>query len=131
MFHATVTGNLLENPKKRFVNVGDKPVTVVELRIMSDMYRKDASGSYVQNDKSTFPVSVSIWNEKVGETVEEVLVTGARVQVTGTLTQANAYIGKDGKPYSDIHVNADTVALLISPRIKAITFAPKNNGEGD
>lgn len=93
--------------------------------ILTGNLGKDPEFKYTQNGKAvaTFPLAVgdgddeALWVtietwEKTAEFVGQYLKKGNSVLVNGRLKKAEAWIGKDGKPYAKLVVNGKQIELL-------------------
>jgi single-strand DNA-binding protein len=124
---ATLTGNLLTGPVTKTAPTKEGPKPVVELRVMAAYYREesgeDGNTRYVQDEKKTFPVQVSIWNEQIGVQAMKLLKVGASVTCTGTLF-ANPYTDGNGNPQAGLSLSANTVKLGLS-RVEDVIFREK------
>ena len=124
---AIVEGNLLTAPVTKVVKVKDGQKPVVELRVMAASYRAEDDGNggmqYVQDEKKTIPVQVSIWSERLGENAMKLLQTGARVRCTGSL-YASPYLDSNGEAQCGLNLTAESVTLGLS-RIESIAYREK------
>ena len=124
---ATLTGNLLTAPVTKMAPTKDGQKSVVELRVMAAYYREEAGENgktrYVQDDKKTFPVQVSIWGEQLGAQAMKILKTGASVTCTGTLF-ASPYTDGNGQPQAGLSLMASTVKLGLS-RVDEVVYREK------
>lgn len=124
---ATLNGNLLTAPVTKMAPTKDGQKPVVELRVMAAYYREESGDGgqtrYIQDDKKTFPVQVSIWNERLGEQVMKLCKTGASVTCTGTLF-ASPYADGNGQPQAGLNLSANSVKLGLS-RVEDVTYREK------
>jgi single-stranded DNA-binding protein len=84
---STIRGNVLVNPTTKAVKVGKEEKQIVELRIMSDVYKQNATGELEQDEAKTHPVQLTIWNETLGKSVASLIRKGMRVVVEGQTYQ--------------------------------------------
>ena len=124
---ATLNGNLLTAPVTKMAPTKDGQKPVVELRVMAAYYREEAGEGgqprYVQDDKKTFPVQVSIWNEQLGEQVLKLCKTGASVSCSGTLF-TSPYVDGNGQPQAGLNLSANSVKLGLS-RVEDVIYREK------
>lgn len=124
---AVVEGNLLAAPVTKMVTTKDGQKPVVELRVMAAFYRPEEGESgetrYVQDDKKTVPVQVSVWGERLGEAVMRLLKKGANVRCTGALF-TSPYVDSNGDAQAGLHMSAETLTLGLY-RIEEIVFREK------
>jgi len=57
-----VIGNLLQSPEQRFVKVKGEDKKITELRVFSDVYKRDGD-NLVQDESKSIAYNVTIWNE--------------------------------------------------------------------
>lgn len=119
----TTIGNLLKNPERKIVKTAKGDQYITELRLMADVYRRDAQDNLVQDREKSEPTNVTIWNEKLGEQVFRHFKSGCRVIVLGE-QDIQRWQDKDGQNQFQVHVNAAVVAL-IPYRIENIEFAAR------
>lgn len=117
---ARLVGNVLTAPTlKRIKTVkGDQPI--VELRVMSASYRKTDDGRYEQIDERTFPVDVTVWNERLHEPILKLIKTGASVTITGDL-HVNPWIAENQEAQAGVQINADSVSLNLA-RVEEVVY---------
>jgi single-stranded DNA-binding protein len=128
MISASLKGNVLANPVQKTVSVKGQEVKITELRIMSDVWRKQGD-EMVQDESKTSPVQVTIWNERLAEKVAAVVRSGMRVEARGDLwlqrnpaTEEERNQGK--RDYADLRMDADDLCLALN-RVEAITMRQK------
>ena len=121
----TTTGNLLKNPERKIVKTAKGDQYITELRMMADVYKRDANDNLVQDRDKSEPVKVTIWNEKLGEEVFRHFKSGCRIVVLGE-QDIQRWQDKDGQNQFQVHVNAALVAL-VPYRIALIEFAPRRS----
>ena len=66
---ATLEGNLTRNPEGKCIVIDGVPRDLVEMRVFSDVNRRNADGGWVQDDERSGAVDVTIWAEKLGAEV--------------------------------------------------------------
>lgn len=124
---AVVDGNLLVAPVTKLVTTREGQKPVVEFRVMAASYRQepgdDGELRYVQDDKKTIPVQISIWGERLGEQAMLLLKKGASVRCTGSLF-SSAYIDSQGDANPGLHMSADSLTLGLA-RVEEIVFREK------
>ena len=124
---AVVDGNLLAAPVTKMVTTRDGQRPVVELRVMAASYRQevgeDGETRYVQDDKKTVPVQVSVWGERLGETLMKLLKKGANVRCEGLL-HASPYIDSGNEAHAGLHLSAESVTLGLF-RVDQVVYREK------
>ena len=129
--YVEITGNLLQNPEQRTVKVKGQDRRITEIRVFSDVYKRDAQDdSLIQDDVKSFPYNVTIWNERLAEEVMKLLRKGARVQVQGQLTVQQWEDEPSGEQRFALHVDADDCTLRLN-RIDEIKFKAKRGAPTD
>lgn len=128
MIEATVTGNVLESPTQKVVNVKGESVRVTELRVMNDVYRRSGD-DLVQDDSRTSPVGITIWSETLGNRVMNHCKRGMRIVATGELhmekwepNSDQAAAGKKGG--AEMRMTASSCAVALN-RVESITMAAR------
>lgn len=71
------------------------------LRIWSDVYKKDETDEFSQDEEKSMPVNVTIWSERLGGEVMRLLGKGMRVIAQGELS-IQTWVDKE---YEVIQVN--------------------------
>ncbi|WP_233852916.1 single-stranded DNA-binding protein [Paraburkholderia sp. HD33-4] len=102
---------------------------IVELRIMSASYRRLEDGSLEQKDDRTFPVDVTIWNERHTERVMQHIRTGASVVVKGDL-YVNPWMTRENEAMAGVHIDAESIALTLV-RVDQVIFQARQRRNGD
>ena len=120
---AVVRGNLTKDPEAREVKVDGQPRRLVEIRVFSDEYRQQGD-DLVQDDEKCSAVDVTIWNERLGDQVMNLLKKGVRVEVSGNMHLHRYKDRETQEPRAQLRVTADTITLALSSRIEHISFAP-------
>lgn len=119
-----IEGNLLANPSQDKITVNGEDRTICRLRVMNDNWRKDEAGNYQQVDDRTFPVSVTVFNERLAAEAFKHLRKGARVHIDGEIYKLSVYTDETtGKNYPDLSINADAVMPMLT-RIEEINYQP-------
>lgn len=121
----TTIGNLLKNPERKIVKTGKGDQSITELRLMADVYKRDADDNLVQDREKSEPVNVTIWHEKLGEEVFRHFKSGCRVLVLGE-QDIQRWTDKDGQNQYQVHVTASMVGL-VPYRISCIEFAARRS----
>ncbi len=127
--YAELVGNVLSSPTMKQVNTPGGKKRIVELRVMSAMYRKLEDGTLEQKDDKTFPVDVTVWNEPHTERVMQHIKTGASVVVKGDL-YVNPWITRENELQSGIHIDADSIALNLV-RVEQVVFQARQHRTED
>jgi single-strand DNA-binding protein len=103
--HATIIGNLVEDPEVRFTNTG---IAVTNLRVAVTQ-RVQQDGQWRDGDTSFFKVNV--WRGQA-ENLAESLSKGDRVMVTGRLRQ-RSWETPEGDKRSVAEIEADEVGASL------------------
>lgn len=128
--YAELVGNVLSSPTMKQVNTPSGAKRIVELRVMSAMYRKLEDGTLEQKDDKTFPVDVTIWNEPHTERVMQHIKTGASVVVKGDL-YVSPWVTRENEPQSGVRIDADSISLNLV-RVERLVFrARRTNDEAE
>src|SRR6202008_3021749 len=127
--YAELVGNVLSSPTMKQVTTPNGAKRIVELRIMSAAYRRLEDGSLEQKDDRTFPVDVTIWNERHAERVMRHIRPGASVVVKGDL-YVNPWITRENEAQAGVHIDAESIALNLV-RIEQVIFQARQRRSGD
>jgi len=127
--YAELVGNVLSSPTMKQVTTPNGAKRIVELRIMSASYRRLEDGSLEQKDERTFPVDVTIWNERYTERVMQHITTGASVVIKGDL-YVNPWITRGNEAQAGVHIDAESIALNLV-RIDQVIFHARQRRSGD
>ncbi|MEM5386404.1 single-stranded DNA-binding protein [Paraburkholderia phymatum] len=127
--YAELVGNVLASPTMKQVNTGSGARRIVELRVMSASYRRLDDGSLEQRDGRTFPVDVTIWNERLTERVLQHVRTGASVVVRGDF-YVSPWINRDNEPDAGAHIDAESISLNLV-RIDQVVYRQRQTRESD
>lgn len=118
-----VRGNLLRDPERKVVKIGNEDRTIAELTVMSNFSRKNPkTGEWEQVDEKSFPVQVTVWQEwLVGQV--GLLKKGAGIIAKGTMT---IYPSTDeqGRAYANVKCDADEVHLTLG-RVESVHYKAK------
>jgi single-strand DNA-binding protein len=118
------TGNIAVAPTLKTVSVAGEARKVAELRVFFDDYKSDGQGSVEQS--GGFWLDVTVWGDTLAESTAQHLRKGARVHVTGRLSEST-WIGRDdGEEHRAMQVNADNVFLSLR-RIEEVRFRAKRD----
>lgn len=119
MFEATFVGHLLEDPTEKTITVKatGELKRVLEVRVMYNSFRKE-NDVFVTNKDKSFPVALSIWNERPIELCLKHLKKGMRVRVQAEDLVPNPYFDKDNSVKVGINMNAKSIDVCLSPRIE-------------
>lgn len=126
--YAELVGNVLASPTMKQVNTAGGTRRIVELRVMSASYRRLDDGTLEQRDGRTFPVDVTIWNERLTERVLQHIRTGASVVVRGDF-YVNPWINRDNEADAGAHIDAESISLNLV-RIDQVVYRPRPPREG-
>ncbi|MYX36750.1 MULTISPECIES: single-stranded DNA-binding protein [unclassified Streptomyces] len=118
----TLAGNLVDDPELRFTPAGH---AVAKFRVASTPRTFDKQTNEWKDGDSLF-LTVSCWR-KLAENVAESLKRGARVIVTGRLTQ-RSYDDREGVKRTVYEIEADDVAASLQRATAHITKAGRDNG---
>lgn len=130
--YVEVIGNLLQNPEQRTVKVRGEDRRITEIRVWSDVYKKDHhdDGKLIQDENKSIAYNATIWNERLAEEVMKHLRKGARVRVEGELTVQQWEDGETKEKRFALHVDADACDLRLN-RIDEIKFRQKRTETAD
>lgn len=121
--YAELVGNVLASPTMKQVNTASGTRRIVELRVMSASYRRLDDGTLEQRDGRTFPVDVTIWNERLTERVLQHIRTGASVVVRGDL-YVSPWITRENEADAGAHIDAESISLNLV-RIDQVVYRPR------
>lgn len=116
------TGNIAVAPTLKTVLVAGEARKVAELRVFFDEYKPTGKGNLEQS--GGFWLDVSVWGDTLAESVAQHLDKGARVHVTGRLSESTWNVQESGEERRAMRVNADNVFLSLG-RIEAVRFRAK------
>ncbi|MBU3595100.1 single-stranded DNA-binding protein [Polynucleobacter sp. 86C-FISCH] len=122
--NAEVKGNLLADPEQKVIQVKGENKTITQIRIWSDVYKKDAADGFSQDEEKSMPVNITIWNERLGGEVMHLLGKGMRVNAQGELTIQTWVDKESGEHKHQAHIDANYVNLALN-RIEQIQMKPK------
>lgn len=126
--YAELVGNVLASPTMKQVNTAGGTRRIVELRVMSASYRRLDDGTLEQRDGRTFPVDVTVWNERLTERVMQHIRTGASVVVRGDF-HVSPWINRDNEADAGAHIDAESISLNLV-RIDQVVYRPRQPREG-
>ncbi|WP_126227721.1 single-stranded DNA-binding protein [Burkholderia ambifaria] len=121
--YAELVGNVLASPTMKQVNTASGTRRIVELRVMSASYRRLDDGTLEQRDGRTFPVDVTIWNERLTERVLQHIRTGASVVVRGDL-YVSPWITRENEVDAGARIDAESISLNLV-RIDQVVYRPR------
>ncbi|SMG61286.1 single-stranded DNA-binding protein [Paraburkholderia susongensis] len=121
--YAELVGNVLASPTMKQVNTASGERRIVELRVMSASYRRLEDGTLEQRDGRTFPVDVTIWNERLTERVLQHIRTGASIVVRGDL-YVSPWITRENEADAGAHIDAESISLNLV-RIDQVVYRPR------
>lgn len=124
---ARLTGNVLATPTLKHVRTakGDQPL--VQFRVMSAYYRKTDDGKFEQNDDKTFPVDVTVWNERLHDGILKHIKTGASVTVIGDVF-VNPWITDSQSAEAGVQLSAEQVSLNLA-RVEQVVYRERRRNE--
>ncbi|TAL87328.1 MAG: single-stranded DNA-binding protein [Rhodanobacter sp.] len=124
---ARLTGNVLATPTLKHVQTakGDQPL--VQFRVMSAYYRKTDDGKFEQNDDKTFPVDVTVWNERLHDGILKHIKTGASVTITGDV-YVNPWVTDAGTAEAGVQISAEQVSLNLA-RVEQVVYRERRRNE--
>jgi len=118
------TGNIAVAPTLKTVSVAGEGRKVAELRVFFDDYKATATGGIEQS--GGFWLDVSVWGDTLAESVSQHLKKGARVHVTGRLSESRWNAQDGGEERRAMQLNADNVFLSLA-RIEDVRFRAKRD----
>ncbi len=118
------TGNIAVAPTLKTVLVAGEGRKVAELRVFFDEYKPNGQGGIEQS--GGFWLDVSVWGDALAESVAQHLHKGARVHVTGRLSESRWNAQGSGEERRAMQVNADNVFLSLG-RIEEVRFRAKRD----
>ncbi|PQV44151.1 single-stranded DNA-binding protein [Paraburkholderia sp. BL21I4N1] len=121
--YAELVGNVLASPTMKQVNTASGMRRIVELRVMSASYRRLDDGTLEQRDGRTFPVDVTVWNERLTERVMQHIRTGASIVVRGDF-YVSPWINRENEADAGAHIDAESIALNLV-RIDQVVYRPR------
>ncbi|MFP3562947.1 single-stranded DNA-binding protein [Paraburkholderia sp. SIMBA_030] len=127
--YAELVGNVLAVPTMKQVTTAGGARRIVELRVMSASYRRLEDGTLKQREERTFPVDVTIWNERLTERVLQHVRTGASVVVRGDF-YVSPWVNRDNEADAGAHIDAESISLNLV-RIDQVVYRPRQMREGD
>ncbi|MFN4267044.1 MAG: hypothetical protein ACK4F8_15000 [Aquabacterium sp.] len=90
---------------------------------MADVYRRDENDQLVQDESKSEPVNITVWNERLGDSIFAHFSKGCRIIAIGE--QEIQKWESEGKPNYQVHLTADIVGL-VPTRIESIQFRAKS-----
>lgn len=118
------TGNIAVAPTLKTVSVAGEARKVAELRVFFDDYKPTSAGGIEQS--GGFWLDVAVWGDTLAESVSQHLKKGARVHVTGRLSESRWNPQDGGEERRAMQLNADNVFLSLA-RIEDVRFRAKRN----
>ena len=118
------TGNIAVAPTLKTVSVAGEARKVSELRVFFDDYKHDGQGHFEQ--RGGFWLDVSVWGDTLAESVAQHLKKGARVHVTGRLSESKWNAQDSGEERRAMQLNADHVFLSLA-RVDEVRFRAKRD----
>ncbi|NIF78081.1 single-stranded DNA-binding protein [Paraburkholderia sp. Cy-641] len=126
--YAELVGNVLASPTMKQVNTASGARRIVELRVMSASYRRLDDGTLEQRDGRTFPVDVTIWNERLTDRVMQHIRTGASVVVRGDF-YVSPWITRENDADAGAHIDAESISLNLV-RVDQVVYRPRQPRDG-
>lgn len=114
-----VTGNLGGNPERKKVNGAE----ITEFSVFCDEWKSGKDGELVENGGQWYRITV--WEERLSKVCYEVLIKGARVEVTGHLKGAT-YTNDKSEVVLSLDVSASDVAHKLN-RVEKVTLRDKSS----
>ncbi|REE18599.1 single-strand DNA-binding protein [Paraburkholderia sp. BL23I1N1] len=127
--YAELVGNVLVSPTMKQVNTASGTRRIVELRVMSASYRRLEDGTLEQREERTFPVDVTIWNERLTERVLQHIRTGASVVVRGDF-YVSPWVTRDNEADAGAHIDAESISLNLV-RIDQVVYRARQTREAE
>ena len=118
------TGNVGDAPVLKTVMVEDEERKVVQLRVFFDEYRQDGTGGVEQS--GGFWLDVNVWGERRATDVAQHVKKGARVHVSGRLTESRWTVTATGEERRALYLNADDLFLGLT-RLAEVTYKPRRD----
>ena len=118
------TGNIAVAPALKTVSIAGETRKVAELRVFFDDYRPTGQGGIEQT--GGFWLDVSVWGDTLAESAAQHLRKGARVHVTGRLSESKWNAQDSGEERRAMQVNADNVFLSLA-RVEEVRFRAKRD----
>jgi single-strand DNA-binding protein len=116
------TGNVGDVPALKTIVVGEEVRKVAELRVFFDEYRADGNGGFEQT--GGFWLNVNVWGDRRAAEVAQHVKKGARVHVTGRLSESKWTSKETGEERRALQLNADDLYLSLA-RVAEVQFKPK------
>ena len=118
------TGNIAVAPTVKTVMVAGEPRRVAELRVFFDDYKPKGQGVIEQS--GGFWLDVSVWGDVLADSAAQHLKKGARVHVTGRLSESKWNAQDTGQERRSMQLNADNVFLSLA-RIEEVRFRARRD----
>lgn len=118
------TGNVGDKPFLKTVVVGQDERHVAELRVFFDEYRPDGKGGFEKN--GGFWLDVNVWGERRAADVAQHVKKGARVHVSGRLSETRWKVTATGEERSALYLNADDLFLSLA-RVADVGYKPRRD----
>ena len=116
------TGNAGGDPFLRQVTVGTKQHTIAVLRVFFPDYSPAANGSFEQT--GGFWLDVNVWGEHRATEGRRHVKKGARVHVSGRLSEAKWIVTATGEERRALYLDADKLFLGLS-RVAQVDYKPR------
>ncbi|MEX3671668.1 single-stranded DNA-binding protein [Paraburkholderia phenoliruptrix] len=127
--YAELVGNVLTSPTMKQVNTASGARRIVELRVMSASYRRLDDGTLEQREGRTFPVDVTVWNERLTERVMQHIRTGASVVVRGDF-YVSPWVNRDNEPDAGAHIDVESISLNLV-RVEQVVYRQRQPREDE
>ncbi|WP_028208732.1 single-stranded DNA-binding protein [Paraburkholderia nodosa] len=127
--YAELVGNVLASPTMKQVNTASGARRIVELRVMSASYHRLDDGTLEQREGRTFPVDVTVWNERLTERVMQHIRTGASVVVRGDF-YVTPWVNRDNEADAGAHIDAESISLNLV-RVEQVVYRQRQARESE
>ncbi|AFT90338.1 single-stranded DNA-binding protein [Paraburkholderia phenoliruptrix] len=127
--YAELVGNVLASPTMKQVNTASGARRIVELRVMSASYRRLDDGTLEQREGRTFPVDVTVWNERLTERVMQHIRTGASVVVRGDF-YVSPWLNRDNEADAGAHIDVESISLNLV-RVEQVVYRQRQPREDE
>lgn len=121
------TGNVGDAPVLKTVLVNDEERKVVQLRMFFDEYRPDGNGGFEQS--GGFWLDVNVWGERRATDVAQHVKKGARVHVSGRLTESKWTVTATGEERRALQLEAVDLFLSLT-RLAEVAYKPRREPSG-
>ena len=116
------TGNAGEDPYLKQVTVGNKQRTIAVLRVFFPEFGLVVNGGLEQT--GGFWLDVNVWGDYRATEVKRHVKKGARVHVSGRLSETKWTVTATGEERRALYLNADKLFLALS-RVAQVHYKPR------